>query len=350
MKLSVQKYDGELYDEMIRFNESVYKERAHTKNQVIHKLESVDDNNNSRTLIALDGDKIVGQMFLLKAGFFYKGKLEECYFGCDYIVDESHRNTGIGIKLLNKTIKEQQHIGIGFSEISKKIHLRLKENLIGSIDKYLYVNSLLTYFYIVCKSILKIPLKGEAKSKPGPEKLLVNGYNVIKKDKIDALNTPWNSELLEISRTADYNKWRFGGMLKGKYETYNIYDTNENLQGYFIIRTEHWRGINILLVVDYRFQVNNTEVLNCICAAAKIIMKKKSLDAVLFGSSLKIIDGVLVKNKFKKVGVPSEIITNIKMDEKDLPTSIDNRTLIFATPADSDFEYNLGSNIWEINN
>ena len=346
MKLSVQDYDSYFYEEMIRFNTGIYSERPFAKEQVSYKLASNEGKNVVKSLLALDEEKVVGQIFLLPAGYSYKGEEHNCCYGVDYIVAEEYRNSGLGIKLLSKTIKEQIHIGIGLSDISKKIHLRLKEKLIGQVDKYLYLKNIASYLHIACKTYLNITLKRSFPQKAGPEKLASGGYDVIKQKEIPFSSRPWNKTVIEISRKPEFIRWRFVNMLKQKYESFNIYKKDE-LQGYFIVRAEQWRGINVLIVSDYRYSLNKPAVLDCICSAAKIIMKKRSLDAVLFGSSLQVIDEGLAANKFKKVGVPSEIVTNIKIDEAILNTAVGARSLIFATPADSDFEYNLGTKLWE---
>ena len=75
-------------------------------------------------------------------------------------------------------------------------------------------------------------------------------------------------------------------------------------------------------------------------------MKLNKLDAILFGSSLHWVDKELLKNKFKKVGLPSEIVTNLTLDSN-WEVKASDRNFIMATPADSDFEFNLGSELWK---
>jgi hypothetical protein len=109
---------------------------------------------------------------------------------------------------------------------------------------------------------------------------------------------------------------------------------------------EIWRGMRVLIVADYRCNLDNLYVLDMMIYTSKKIMRRNNLDAILFGSSLQIIDTNLAKNGFKKVGAPSEIVTNIPL-ESEWEHKAHSRNLIFATPAESDFEFNLGDNLWQ---
>jgi hypothetical protein len=79
-------------------------------------------------------------------------------------------------------------------------------------------------------------------------------------------------------------------------------------------------------------------MLKCCKKLAKIF----DLDGVMIPSSYSLIDKELKKNLFIKIGNPTSIMTNIISDifteEK-----INKRDVIIATFADSDCDFNLGS-------
>ena len=81
--------------------------------------------------------------------------------------------------------------------------------------------------------------------------------------------------------------------------------------------------------------------------SCRIFKKGLKLHGILVGSSLSMVDSVLPQAKFKKISVPSEIVTNFDFDARHVESNAAARKLVFTTIADSDFECNLGERLWE---
>lgn len=107
------------------------------------------------------------------------------------------------------------------------------------------------------------------------------------------------------------------------------------------------RHYHILIVVDYRLRLEDTGTLMFMCKAAEFLRRRLKLHGILVGSSLSMVDSVLPQAKFKKVSVPSEIVTNFDFDARHVESNAAARKLVFTTIADSDFEFNLGERLWE---
>lgn len=343
MRLSVVESFPDLKEKFILFNARIYSTRLTTLNQASFKWELQDVG--PKSLLALDNEEIVGQIILFPAQCLYLNQKQNCVFAYDYIVDPNYLNTGVGVKLLSKTLKNNIHFGIGVSDMSRKLHLILKEKSIGNIYKYIFTRNLLSYFYAGINTYFKIDLRKLPSKVKFKQTIKINGLFGEKSDSIPPCNQAWNSDLIEFGRSKEFAQTRFY-RFKSKYIYYNIFDDKHELQGYFVLRVEIWRGMRVLIISDYRSVKGNNDVANFICESTKMLMKENNLDAILFGSSLKWIDEILLKQKFKKVGIPSEILTNTPLEDN-WERKSSERDLIMATPADSDFEFNLGNELWK---
>ena len=345
MNLSVIESTPALKESFIQFNKVLYNERQTAAIQAGYKWTLQEHPESIRHLIALSHDEIIGQIILYPVRCFYQSKINNCVFAYDYIVRPDYLNTGVGVKLLSKTIKSHIHFGIGVSDISKKLHLILKEKSIGDIYKFLFIKNAFSYVYAGVNTYLKITLR----KLPGREKfddsIHIEKLQAVKKNGLPQVVTAWNQDVIEFERSGQFDDLRFGSFAN-KYIHYHIYDSKKNLQGYFVLRREIWRGMRVLMVSDYRMAAKNEEVVDFICTASKILMKKNKMDAVLFGSSLQWLDKKLIQHHFKKVGLPSEIFTNLMLEEG-WEKRVRDRNIIMATPADSDFEFNLGNELWK---
>lgn len=341
MKLKIEKVFFENKENFISFNSSIYSTRLSAIEQAQYKFNL----SPQLSFVATDNNKVVGQIILYPASFFYLNNKENCVFAYDYIVHPEYLNTGIGVKLLSKTIKEYIHFGIGLSDISRKLHLVLKEKPVGNIHKYLFTKNLLTYFYAGFKTYLKFSVRKMPSKIFWQPSVEFNSFTGVKTNSLPSYIRPWNDDLIEFGRDKEFLELRFERFIS-KYAYYQIFDYQQKLHGYFILRVELWRGMRVIIVSDYRVKKDNNKAFDLIIFVTKKLMKQNRLDAVLFGSSLKIIDDRLIANNFKKVGLPSEIFTNLPL-ESGWESKAVERNLIFATPADSDFEFNLGNELWK---
>ena len=146
----------------------------------------------------------------------------------------------------------------------------------------------------------------------------------------------WESTL-EFSRSSEFLKWRFFN----NYQKYWFYlEENQNNGSkpmYFVVGKVFWKGVNILMLVDYKLPFGDTKGWKSILKLSKILAKKNNCDAIVTMSSHCFFDKGLKKNLFFRVGKKDLIITNAKID---LPKEkIHDRNFVYATMADSDLEF-----------
>lgn len=342
MKLSVVDGLSVNKDAFISFNIRTYSERKTSLEQAEYKWNL--QHNGTSHFVATDNDEVVGQIVLFPMACQYNGKKYNGVFAYDYIVAPDYLNTGIGVKLLHKTLKTHIHFGIGLSDISRKLHLALKEKSIGEIHKYVYFKNFFSYLYAAFKTFLKKDLRKMPSHLEWGNKFQSNALSAEITTTFPD-HEIWNNDLIEFDRSQSFSDLRFKS-ISNSYRIYQITNSSGTLLGYFVLRVEIWRGMRVLIVADYRCNLDNLYVIDMMIYTSKKIMRRNNLDAILFGSSLQIIDTNLAKNGFKKVGAPSEIVTNIPL-ESEWEHKAHSRNLIFATPAESDFEFNLGDNLWQ---
>lgn len=345
MKLSVVRCSISLKDSFVAFNHSVYPNRTTALQQALYKWEIQKNDHYGLHLVALDNHQVVGQIILMPVKCLYIDNTYPAVFAYDYIVHPDYLNTGVGVKLLSKTIKEHIHFGMGVSDLSRKLHLVLKEKSVGAVYKFLFVRNPLAYAFAACNSYLKINLRKTITKNHWPDFIDTGTYVVQNAHNVPIINKSWNKDIIEFARDEDFNAIRFQDF-KSKYHCYQLFNSEKKLHGYFIARTDIWRGMRVLIVSDYRFTLNDSNVFEAIVFSVKRLAKLNKLDAILFGSSLIKIDARLLKHRFRKVGMASEILTNFPLDDG-WEIKAGNRELIWATPTDSDFEFNIGEGLWK---
>lgn len=345
MKLSVVRCSQNLKDSFINFNQTIYSNRITALQQATYKWEIQKKDNYELHLLALDDQQVVGQIILIPVKCLYKDNTYPAVFAYDYIVHPDYLNTGVGVKLLSKTIKEHIHFGMGVSDISRKLHLVLKEKSVGAVYKFLFVRNPLAYFFAAFHSYFKLNLRNNITKIYWPDYIDTGIYKIESMQALPTKSKSWNKDIIEFARDEDFYAMRFKDF-KSKYHYYHLLNSEKNVNGYFTVRTDIWRGMRVLIVSDYRFTLNDSKVFEAMIFGIKKLAKINKLDAVLFGSSLSKIDTHLMKHQFRKVGIASEILTNFPLDEG-WDNKAAKRELIWATPADSDFEFNIGEDLWK---
>jgi hypothetical protein len=173
-----------------------------------------------------------------------------------------------------------------------------------------------------------------------PETIEISGGKFVRvqnANEIIAEQGYWNDNLIEFSRNEEFINWRFF-YNKNRYfiYKYSCDVKSENRKPvYFISRQIIWRKVNCLLIVDFRYSIDEIEMLRKIVQASGLLAKKLKMAATIVGSSLPICNSYFRRQKFIRIGDRSVIVTKFMKNNEDLENS-ENR--IFVTFADSDRE------------
>jgi GNAT superfamily N-acetyltransferase len=136
---------GSQYQEFLEFNREIYPDRKDVEERFrLQVLDNpfVEDASTSNVLLAYNTEgKMVGQFIIYPCEYHFGGKLLRCFFGSDLFVLEEYRHKGMGRFLTSRAINDfKPHFSIDISETAKKIFLALKAQIIGNMQKYLWLS------------------------------------------------------------------------------------------------------------------------------------------------------------------------------------------------------------------
>jgi hypothetical protein len=116
---------------------------------------------------------------------------------------------------------------------------------------------------------------------------------------------------------------------------YQVKNYNGNNVPFFVVRQIILKGVNCLLLVDYRVDINDVSFFAKILKALGHISRKTKVAAMLATASIDILRNILHKNLW------------LRMAERDIVTNFTKEELsVFVTPGDSDYEFNYSGNEW----
>jgi hypothetical protein len=309
---------------LIEYNKQTYSERGgYTKSiidfWVARHSEAVSD------ILTVEKDgKFYGQEFYSKMAFYYKGVYEESHWCFDLIVDQKLRKDCIGLDFMQYALEEYpNYYCTGSGPDAVKLHLALGKQLLGDIRKYVgLVNPLW-----LATSLFRGKI---AKSKY-PRTIDHVWRKVESFVEMPKLEQPFNVNLFEVSRDAEFFQWRFFN----DFHPYVVY-VNDTTGTYFVVTTIVQKHITAIVLLDFRCSLNDTKAFEQILKATHKLANKIYIPIVICGSSHTLIDRVLESNHYISIGRPRPIIGTKKY--KGDKEAIKKRTFAFVTLADSDGE------------
>jgi len=294
-------------------------------------------------IVGLDENQIIGEILSIPSKYHFQGQEQECVFGCDYIVKTEYRNTPVGVILLKKLLKNNTHFAIGPNPegISYKLHVALCEQHFSDSNIYLFPNILkpitvikaLLFKYKIIKQFTKsINFKI-------PEQIISKGcaFKLVTDENQISLQRGYvpkwfENETLEFDRSPEYLKWRFFRSLY-KYYLYE-YTTSKNskkIDGYIVLRpVKYKKWLDVLLVVDYRYNQSNSNSVKDFIRFSKNILYKNAIGFLMISNSYQSNNKFFKKKMLKIFSYP--ILTNLK--------TVNKNTFNFITFADADADLN----------
>lgn len=280
-------------------------------------------------------DKIVGHVLGCPIELFIGEKRILVYYAYAFYVQKEYRGLCIGMDLSASFARTYNWITVGVSDISKKINLNVG-SIVGQLYKFFWFRDL----FVCAKVLMNQNSKGEINNGgelhsnikfPSAIKAQGCSFNLIdSKGLLKWEDCFWDNKTIKFNRSNEFIKWWFLEEFSHKY--YFYISDNLETKSYFVVRKSLWRGLPFLEVVDYRSLSNDSKSFNSILSAAKVLVKKLSLDGIIVYSSHRFFDGELRKNFFIRNKKPEIIMTNVEFDaDKD---AINNRNYIIATKTD----------------
>ena len=269
-------------------------------------------------------EEIVGQIMASSMSYFLDGRKVDSVWLYDLIVDEQLRKSAWGIDLLLYCMEQHPNsCSTGSGPTALPLHLKLGNKMLGEIHKYVKIVNPLYGISSFRRGI--IPIDKFPKEH--------DSYRLTGKDELPDLTKPFNKSMFEIARDREFLQWRFFSSL----HSYAFYQDKQSGH-YFVLRTTVLHGITVMLLVDYRFSVDDGTAFENMLKTVMCITNQLHLPIIVCGSTLAVVDRVLEKHHFHSFGRPRPVIGFVKC--KDRKQDIVDRRFCFVTLADSDGETN----------
>ena len=292
--------------------------------------EAIGDNHyESNSLLVLNDDnQIVGCHLNFNTKAWIYGKEEMISWGHNTYLNEEYRKE-IGLDFVLEIARMKNGFGHGLSKKNMKIQHKLKySTFITGIYKFRILN------YWAIEGVVKRTLKIRDNLNINfPKEIGLNKEMFAVCHNASELSIPnngyWNKGYSDIDfiRDEDFLNKRF---FKNPVHKYYIY-TNRNKDCYFVVRPILFRGIRAIILVDFRYLPENTNVAKQIFKATEKLCSKVHAGVMVFTTS-----NITIKNIYEKrmlCKYYSDIVTTGKHFAKS------SDTYAVVTAADSDGEF-----------
>ena len=241
--------------------------------------------------------KYIAQMLTMPTPLSINEKIIPAFWGQDYFVLDEFRGKGIGKELSKYYLKNDYYIAIGFSPKSQIIHQKMGARKIGHLSFYRKWASPIHQFKSLFNKSLRIKPKSVI-SYTFPDE--VNGFMRVKSPArliLPQLN--WNENTIESIRNKEYFEWRFF-YKPFRYFVYQSKQINDVNPAYFVAKPRFYKGMNWLMIVDYRFDLKQPNQFESILKSAELLREKYNFSGILVSSSQKTNNKILHKNNFER--------------------------------------------------
>ena len=221
--------------------------------------------------------EIVGCHLFFCTKAFINGEEIHTQWGHDTYLNKEYRAiAGLDLVL---SIHAKKGFGLGLTRIAERIQNKLK---------YVFFDGVFNY-YVINRFFIFSIIQGFFSIKPNIKVTnVINVGNVVfrRVSNVNDIMIPNNGfwfkdyRNIDFIRDADYLMGRF---FNNKVYPYYFYSYSDGKQSaYFVIRHSFYRGIPSLVLSDYRYTDNNSQLLDSILKAVNIIALKSNLGVIIF--------------------------------------------------------------------
>lgn len=336
--MKVVEYSSVYFKNLLEFIRVNWPDRKMTKSDLEYRINVLPIYNNleEHNLLILDNDKIIGIQLNIGTKAIVDDVECDILWGYDTKVNSEYLKSDAGMLITLAQKSKLNVFGAGLSEINKKIFKKIKYKFIGESILVMKINYFQLFKLLNYK--LKIFKIKDADKYFFPEELFVG---CIKYKRILNINDLkifddgyWNKKMLSVDfiRNQDFFYKRFF-CNPNKYEIYQEVSVESRSNSYFVVRPVTFHNVEALYLVDYRFNLEDSEYFSKILDATFFIAKRNRCPIVFTRTTLESCALNIKKSGFLILrNNISDIVTNCIADIQGE---------IFVTPADSDTEFNV---------
>lgn len=289
----------------------------------------VGNKDRTSSIIVLDDNKnIVGCHLSFSTKAWIHGKEVPVVWGHDTYLDSEYRRE-IGLDFMLEIAAIKNGFGLGLSDINVKIQKKMRAAmLIEGVRKYCIISPWI--IWRKCQSFFSVSQKPSIL----PDVISIGNNTIVQCKTPEDISIPhngyWNKDLCEVDfiRDKDFLNKRF---FQNPVHTYYVY-TIKGEDCYFVIRPILFRGINALMLVDFRYEHTWSLFVHVMY---KVIIKLCNM--YKFGAVLFITNDYHLKSLLKKNIIYYKSYPVAFVGGKENLTSKDSFVLLNAADSDDEF-------------
>lgn len=273
MGIKVSSYTPEWHNRLLEYMKSVYPYRdIRYLEWWISNIDRSDAECWERCTIILDDEKIVGCTTVNDAHILIDSVESRFFSRGNTIISANLRGKGLSKEIYNRVNLYDNWFSVGVTDIAWKIQPKYVKNFTPIIPVRVYISFSL-------KGLFSCLLRRLIKHKKDLNSSFPTSFNLNKHEKfvevknVGLLNIPkdgcWTSDAVEIVRDESFFKKRYEDIYC--YERYHIYQyiSEGNIEGYIVLRSTAYKGLDMISLVDFRFSNRNDET-KALKAAVKV--------------------------------------------------------------------------------
>ncbi len=289
---------------------------------------SLKEGEQTALLVINSENKIVGCNLYFNTKAKILGEVRNVKWSYNTYLDNDYRKS-VGLDLMLET-KKIESLGIGLSEVNRKIQKKLKTQFFDGLYNYFFINN------TVLLSVVRHYVKRE-KSLSKVLSLQVGKRKFIQVLSSSDLKIPndgfWCKGRVDVEFVRDkrFFDYRFFDNRIYDYYVYKLVNNDGQDLCYFVVRPIMFKGIPTLFIVDFRYDTNISEYGKLIVKAANKLAMKVCMGGVFCMTNDPNISSVITRKPlhFKSA--------NDLLAPKSL--GIKKGMMVYVTSADSDADF-----------
>ena len=332
MKIQVSSYTPEWHNRLLEYMKSVYPHRdVKYLEWWISNIDYSDAECWEKCTIIMDDTRIIGCTTVNDARILIDSVESRFFSRGNTIVSANLRGKGLSKEIYKRVNLYDNWFSVGVTDIAWKIQPKYVRNFTPIIPVRVYISFSL-------KGLFSYMMRKLFSHKKDLNSLFPTNFNLNKREKFEkvddvgSLNIPkdgrWTSDAIELVRDKSFFKKRYEDLYC--HDRYHIYQylLDENTEGYIVLRSTFYKGLDMISLVDFRFR-NRDDETKALKAAVKV--------AGMCGIALVI---TLTSRMWGNILSPLTIKTKKKLHSAvGMKEIADKFSVMLITSADSDLDF-----------
>jgi hypothetical protein len=331
--MKIVHFDKKNFEELLAFSKKIWPEKSEEYLRFrLFKFPEQTEDNRYNFLVKNDEDRIIGCTLYFPTRALIKGKEEKVFWGHDMYVEEQYRGLA-SLFLITEQLKIKTSFGFGQTEINKKIQKGLGAKFIDAADLYFIIN---IWSFKVLLFKFKLIKANDISKNRYPEKLTIGKYTFSKISDVRDLKIPgkgfWCHSMVDIEfvRNEHFLRTRFfENFIEYHFYKLDTADPIKDDECYFVARRIIKKGIPLLSIADFRYNLAKPEQLTLILKAGSRLARYNKLPLSVIRTSHRLHCVRLQPILFKTFS-QQQIITYY---------SVNTKVSTFVTDADGDSDF-----------